>query len=77
MISFEVCNEIVGIVLEKLKKELGFDFFFNNKYVDLKCIVLVLVNNNNIFKILDQIFVGMNVKYLVFEKKIIFFIEIV
>ena len=31
MISLEVRNETVGTVLEKLKKESGFDFFFNNK----------------------------------------------
>lgn len=28
MISLEVRNETVGTVLEKLKKESGFDFFF-------------------------------------------------
>ena len=39
MISLEVRNETVGTVLEKLKKESGFDFFFNNKHVDLKRIV--------------------------------------
>ena len=53
MISLEVRNETVGTVLEKLKKESGFDFFFNNKHVDLKRIVSVSANNNNIFKILD------------------------
>ena len=41
MISLEVRNETVGTVLEKLKKESGFDFFFNNKHVDLKRIVSV------------------------------------
>ena len=49
MISLEVRNETVGTVLEKLKKESGFDFFFNNKHVDLKRIVSVSANNNNIF----------------------------
>ena len=48
MISLEVRNETVGTVLEKLKKESGFDFFFNNKHVDLKRIVSVSANNNNI-----------------------------
>lgn len=77
MISLEVHNETVGTVLEKLKKESGFDFFFNNKHVDLKRIVSVSANNNNIFKILDQIFAGTNVKYSVLEKKIILSTEIV
>ena len=77
MISLEVRNETVGTVLEKLKKESGFDFFFNNKHVDLKRIVSVSANNNNIFKILDQIFAGTNVKYSVLEKKIILSTEIV
>ena len=77
MISLEVRNETVGTVLEKLKKESGFDFFFNNKHVDLKRIVSVSTNNNNIFKILDQIFAGTNVKYSVLEKKIILSTEIV
>ena len=48
MISLEVRNETVGTVLEKLKKESGFDFFFNNKHVDLKRIVSVSANNKNI-----------------------------
>lgn len=48
MISLEVRNETVGTVLEKLKKESGFDFFFNNKHVDLKRIVSVSANNNNL-----------------------------
>ena len=65
MISLEVRNETVGTVLEKLKKESGFDFFFNNKHVDLKRIVSVSTNNNNIFKILDQIFAGTNVTGIV------------
>ena len=77
MISLEMRNETVGTVLEKLKKESGFDFFFNNKHVDLKRIVSVSTNNNNIFKILDQIFAGTNVKYSVLEKKIILSTEIV
>ena len=72
MISLEVRNETVGTVLEKLKKESGFDFFFNNKHVDLKRIVSVSANN-----ILDQIFAGTNVKYSVLEKKIILSTEIV
>lgn len=48
MISLEVRNETVGTVLEKLKKESGFDFFFNNKHVDLKRIVSVSANNVSI-----------------------------
>ena len=52
--TYEVRNETVGTVLEKLKKESGFDFFFNNKHVDLKRIVSVSANNNNIFKILTR-----------------------
>lgn len=43
----------------------------------MKRIVSVSANNNNIFKILDQIFAGTNVKYSVLEKKIILSTEIV
>lgn len=77
MISLEVHNETVGTVLEKLRQESGYDFFFNNNHVDLERIVSVSVNNDNIFKILDQIFAGTNVKYSVLEKKIILSTEIV
>ena len=78
MISLEVRNETVGNCVGKdWKKKSGFDFFFNNKHVDLKRIVSVSANNNNIFKILDQIFAGTNVKYSVLEKKIILSTEIV
>ena len=42
MISLEVRNETVGTVLEKLKKESGFDFFFNNI---LKCFLCQLLSH--------------------------------
>lgn len=76
-ISLEVRNETVGTVLERLKKESGFDFFFNNKHVDLKRLVSVSADNNTLFKILDQLFAGTNVKYSVLEKKIILSTEII
>lgn len=76
MISIEVQNETVGTVLELLTKQSGFDFFFNNEHVDLNRHVSVSVSDKNIFKVLDQVFAGTNVKYSVVNKKIILSTEI-
>ena len=47
MISLEVRNETVGTVLEKLKKESGFDFFFNNKPVSYTHLFVPSANINS------------------------------
>ena len=53
-----------------------FDFFFNNRHVDLNRVVSVSANEKDIFKVLDQVFAGTDVTYSVLDKKIILSTEV-
>ena len=76
VISLKVQNQTVGDVLQRIEEQSEFGFFFNNKHVDLNRRVSVFANKSNIFKILDEVFEGTNVKYSVLDKKIILSTEI-
>ena len=70
-ISIEVINQTVGDVLNEIESQTDFDFFFNNRHVDLNRVVSVSANEKDIFKVLDQVFAGTDVTYSVLDKKII------
>lgn len=76
-ISIEANNQTVESVLEQIKTKTGFDFFFNNKHVDLKRRVSVSANQGNVFEVLGKVFAGTNVTYTVLDKKIILSTEAV
>ena len=61
-ISIDASNQTVETVLNQIKAKTGFDFFFNNKHVDLNRRVSVSANQGN---------AGTNVTYSVLDKKII------
>ena len=70
-ISIEVTEQTVGSILEKIESQTDFDFFFNNKHVDLNRLVSVSVDDKNVFEVLDLIFAGTDVNYSVLDKKIV------
>lgn len=74
-ISMNAHNQTVESVLDQISKSTGFDFFFNNKHVDLNRRVTVDMKNGNIFTLLDMIFADTNVHYSVLDKKIILTVE--
>ena len=49
-ISVGVTEQTVGSVLEKIESQTDFDFFFNNKHVDLNRRVSVSVDGKNVFE---------------------------
>lgn len=75
-ISLEANNQTVREVLHEIEAQSEFDFFFNNKHVDLDRRVSVAADRNNIFEVLDEVFEGTNVKYTVLDKKIILSTEL-
>lgn len=75
MISIDVHNQRVEDVLKEIEEQSDFDFFFNNKHVDLNRRVSVSADKSNIFNVLKEIFAGTNVKYSVLDKKIILSVE--
>ena len=67
----EVQNKTVGEILKKIEKQSDFDFFFDNTLIDLNRRVSVTSRNSDIFKVLEKVFKGTNVKYSVLDKKIV------
>lgn len=76
MISIDVRNQRVEDILKEIEAQSDFDFFFNNKHVDLNRRVSVSADKSNIFNVLQEVFAGTNVKYSVLDKKIILSVEV-
>ena len=75
MISIDARNQRVEDILKEIEEQSDFDFFFNNKHVDLNRRVSVSADKSNIFSVLKEVFAGTNVKYSVLDKKIILSVE--
>lgn len=71
MVSVESQNATVGEILENIENQSDFDFFYNNKQIDLNRRVSVSSHNRDIFDVLDQVFKGTNVTYSVLDKNIV------
>lgn len=63
-------------ILKEIEEQSDFDFFFNNKHVDLNRRVSISVDRSNIFSVLKEVFAGTNVRYSVLDKKIILSVEV-
>ena len=76
LISIDVHNQRVEDILKEIEEQSDFDFFFNNKHVDLNPRVSISVDRSNIFSVLMEVFAGTNVRYSVLDKKIILSVEV-
>lgn len=76
VINMEARRQTVGQILKEIEAQLGFNFFFNSKHVNLERVVSVSSGKNDVFKILDEVFAGTKVKYSVFNKKIVLSAEL-
>lgn len=76
IVSLNAHNQTIESVLKEIESQSEFDFFFNNKHVNLNRRVTVNAESSNIFQVLDEIFKGTNVKYTVLDKKIVLSTEI-
>lgn len=74
-VSIDANQQTVETVLKQIKTKTGFDFFFNNKHVDLNRRVSVSVSEGNVFEVLSKVFAGTNVKYSVLDKKIVLTVD--
>lgn len=71
IVSLRVQNATVGEVLEELRSQTDFDFFYNNNHVDLSRHVTLSADKSDIFSVLEAVFAGTDVRYTVLDKKII------
>ena len=76
-VSLKIQNQTVQTVLDEIENQSEFSFFFNTKHVDLNRRVSIDAENSDIFRVLDRLFSGTNVKYSVVDRKIILSTEIV
>lgn len=70
-VSLEMRNQTVKEVLDEIEEQSDFSFFFNIKHVDLDRRVSVVAKKSDIFKVLETVFDGTNVRYSVVDRKII------
>lgn len=71
MVSVESQNATVGEILQDIENQSEYDFFYNNKQIDLNRRVSVSSHNCDIFDVLSQMFKGTNVTFSVLDKNII------
>lgn len=71
VVNVEAQNKTVGEILKDIENQSEFGFFFSNKHIDLNRRVSVSSRNSDIFKVLEKVFEGTNVKYSVLDKKIV------
>ena len=64
-------NQTVKEVLDEIEEQSDFSFFFNIKHVDLHRRVSVVAKKSDIFKVLETVFAGTDVRYSVVDRKII------
>lgn len=70
-VNIEAKNETVAEILKDIEAQSGYDFFYNNKLVNVNRRVSVSSKNENVFDVLNQVFDGTNVTYSVLDKKIV------
>lgn len=70
-VNLEMRNQTVKEVLNEIEEQSDFSFFFNIKHVDLDRKVSVVAKKSDIFKVLETVFAGTDVRYSVVDKKII------
>ena len=70
-VSFNDSDVAVKDVLRSIEDQTEFNFFYNNKLIDVDRKVSVEAEEENIFVVLDQMFDGSDVNYKVFDRDII------
>lgn len=70
-VNLEMRNQTVKEVLDEIEQQSDFSFFFNIKHVNLDRKVSVVAKKSDIFKVLETVFAGTDVRYSVVDKKII------
>ncbi len=70
-VDIEANNQTVETVLKQITEKTGYDFFFNNKHVDLKRRVTISATGESLFAVLDKVFAGTDVTYSILDHKIV------
>ncbi|MDC6367791.1 MULTISPECIES: SusC/RagA family TonB-linked outer membrane protein [Flavobacteriaceae] len=71
VLSLDMENQTLGSVFNKIEELSGFNFLYNNKYINLERKVSVIAEKQHIGRILYGLFKDTNVDFLVLDKQII------
>ena len=72
-ISLNIDNIAIKDVLSEIQKQTEFSFMFNSKIVDVDRKVNIRVENEKINKVLDNLFAGTDISYIVLDRQIIIY----
>ena len=70
-LSLSATNEVLENVLEKIEDESEFFFLYNKDLVDVEQKVNIRVKNETIKTILDNLFEGKDISYVVYDRQIV------
>lgn len=71
LLSFEVKNETVQHVLDKIETQTDLRFFYNNKQVNTQRIISLKSDKRTVFSLLEELFKDTDICYSVIDKNII------
>ena len=71
LLTLNAQNRTMQEVLDEIKRQSEFHFFYNNRQIDMTRVVTIRSEKRNVFHVLDRLFAGMNIQYKVIEKNII------
>ena len=70
-LTMKLSNTTVADVLQEIEAQTEFNFFYNNKLIDVSREVNITVDNKDIYNVLDQLFGNTDVTYVVQDKHIV------
>lgn len=71
LLSLNIDNQPVQIVLDQIEAQSEFHFFYNNKQLDTQRIVSISCEDDDIFTVLSSLFEGTDMTYKVLDRNII------
>lgn len=70
-LNLNMSNTSVGNVLDEIENQSEFYFLFNQNLIDMDRTVSVSVKNKNIKEVLDVVFAGTDVRYVISDRQIV------
>lgn len=71
LLTLNMESQSVGQVFDRIEKLSGFNFLYNNSYINLDRKVSVIVDNERVDKVLYRIFKNTDVDFIILDKQII------
>lgn len=70
-LNLSMSNTRLGSVLDEIENQSEYYFLFNQQQIDLSRLVSVSVKGQNIARVLDAVFAGTDIKYVISDRQIV------